>query len=148
MTDSNLPPQGPGGGQPRQPYSPPPASAAPAAPLSPAEDRQWASFAHFGGVLSLVPPLIIWLIFKDRGPLTNQEGKESLNFQITLAIAQVANFILGSILSVVTLGLWGFVQILIAWAIWIVGVVFAIIAGVRVSGGGTYRYPFALRLVK
>jgi hypothetical protein len=144
MTDSNLPPQGPAGGQPQQPYTP----AAPGAPLSPTEDKQWASFAHFGGILSFLPPLIIWLIFKDRGTLTNQEGKEALNFQLTLAIAQVANFVVGVILSFATLGLWAIVQSLIATAIWIVGVVFAIIAGVRVSGGGTYRYPFALRLVK
>ncbi|HEY8591134.1 MAG TPA: DUF4870 domain-containing protein, partial [Naasia sp.] len=84
MTDSNLPPQGPAAGQPQQPYSAP---AAPAAPLTPAEDKQWASFAHFGGVLGPLPPLIIWLVFKDRGQLTRQEGRESLNFQITLAIA-------------------------------------------------------------
>src|SRR3954467_4590403 len=118
MTDSNLPPQSPAGGPPQQPYS----AAAPGAPLSPTEDRQWASFAQFGGVLSFLPPLIIWLIFKDRGPLTNQEGKESLNFQLTLAIAQVANFILGVILSIVTLGLWSIVQVMIAWALWIVGI--------------------------
>src|SRR3954452_15702927 len=136
MTDSNLPPQSPAGGPPPQPYS----AAAPGSPLSPTEDRQWASFAHFGGVLTFLPPLIIWLIFKDRGPLTNQEGKESLNFQLTLVIAQVANFLLGVLLSFATAGLWGFVQLLIAWAIWIVGVVFAIIAGIRVNGGGTYRY--------
>ena len=144
MTDSNLPPQGTASGQPQQPYTP----AAPAAPLSPAEDKQWASFAHFGGVLSFVPPLIIWLIFKDRGSLTNQEGKESLNFQITIAIAHVANLILGSILTVVTFGLWGFAQVLISTALWVVGIVFAIIGGVKVNGGGTYRYPFALRLIK
>ncbi len=144
MTDSNLPPQGTASGQPQQPYTP----AAPGAPLSPAEDKQWASFAHFGGVLSFVPPLIIWLIFKDRGSLTNQEGKESLNFQITIAIAHVANLILGSILTVVTFGLWGFAQVLISTALWVVGIVLAIIGGIKVNGGGTYRYPFALRLIK
>ncbi|MCU1437102.1 MAG: hypothetical protein JWP66_189 [Naasia sp.] len=143
MTDSNLPPQGPAAGQPQQPYA-----AAPAAPLTPVEDKQWASFAHFGGILGFLPPLVIWLIFKDRGQLTRQEGREALNFQITLAIAHVANFVIGLILSAITLGFWFIIQTLITWAIVIVGIVFAIIAGVRVNAGGTYRYPFALRLVK
>ena len=60
-----------------------------AAPLSEAEDKQWASFAHLGGIIGILPSLIIWLIFKDRGAKTNVEGKEALNFQITVAIAAV-----------------------------------------------------------
>ena len=65
----------------------------PAAPLSPAEDIQWGSFAHLGGILGLLPALIIWLIFKDRGPFTNSEGKEALNFQITLLIVEIIGWV-------------------------------------------------------
>ncbi|TAL41234.1 MAG: DUF4870 domain-containing protein, partial [Salinibacterium sp.] len=61
----------------------PAAAPQPAAPLTPAEDKQWASFAHFGGILWLLPSLIIFLVFKDRGTLTRQEAKEALNWQIT-----------------------------------------------------------------
>ena len=64
---------------------PAPQPAAPAAPLSEAEDKQWASFAHFGNILSFIAPLIIWLIFKDRGTKTNVEGKEALNWGINVA---------------------------------------------------------------
>ncbi|TXK17165.1 DUF4870 domain-containing protein [Homoserinibacter sp. GY 40078] len=120
----------------------------PAAPLTEAEDKQWASFAHLGGILSFLPALIIWLIFKDRGPKTNVEGKEALNFQITLVIAQVANFILGLILSIVTFGLWGIIQTLIWLALWAVGIIFSIVAFTKVNAGGSYRYPFAIRLIK
>lgn len=125
----------------------------PAAPLTPAEDKQWASFSHFGGVAVLfwagwLPPLIIWLLFKDRGQLTNQEAKESLNFQITVTGALIINAILGSILSLVTFGIWYFIQLLIHAAIVIIAVVFSILAGVKVNGGGAYRYPFAIRLIK
>jgi hypothetical protein len=73
--------------------------AAPAAPLTPAEDKQWASFAHFGGVLLFVPSLIIFLVFKDRGRLARQESKEALNFQITYLIAWVALSIVVSFLG-------------------------------------------------
>ncbi len=143
MTDSNLPPQGPAAGQPQQPYTPGP----PAAPLSPAEDKQWASFAHFGGVLGFIPPLIIWLVFKDRGRLTNQEGKESLNFQITIVIAWVAYWVLNFIFLWIPIVGWilGFLLFL---AILAAQIAFPIIGGVKVNGGGTYRYPFALRLIK
>jgi len=55
--------------------TPPPAANTPAAPLSEAEDRQWASFAHLGGIIGILPALIIWLVFKDRGSFTNQESK-------------------------------------------------------------------------
>ena len=130
------------------PTPPPPAAPQPGAPLTAAEDRQWASFAHLGGILNFLPPLIIWLVFKDRGQLTNQEGKEALNFQLTILIGHVANSIISSILTIVTFGLWGLVQMLIVLALVVVSIVFAIIGFTRVNAGGTYRYPFAIRMIK
>jgi uncharacterized protein len=129
-----------------------PAQPAPAAPLNEAEDKQWASFAHFGGILGPLPALIIWLVFKDRGAKTRVEGKEALNWQITFFIGWVVLFILVSILTTALalsgafalLGIVGFLP----WLWWIVNVVFSILGGVKVNGGGSYRYPFALRLIK
>ncbi|WP_378145801.1 DUF4870 domain-containing protein [Cnuibacter sp. UC19_7] len=138
-------PQQPGYQQPQQPGYQQPYGAPTAAPLSPAEDKQWAFLAQLGGILGFIPPLIIWLIFKDRGPLTNQEGKESLNFQITVAIFAVGLYILGTILSVIVIG---FLFLILAWAVQIVGLIFAIIAGVKVNQGGTYRYFFNFRFIK
>src|SRR5438105_4208934 len=40
-----------------------------------------AIFTHFLG------PLLIWLIKKDSSPFVDDQGKESLNFQITMLIA-------------------------------------------------------------
>ena len=117
---------------------PAPQPAAPAAPLSEAEDKQWASFAHLGGIIGILPSLIIWLIFKDRGAFTNVEAKEALNFQITIVIA----YIIGTILSVILIG--G----LISLAAWVVSIIFSIMGFSKVNAGGSYRYPFALRLIK
>lgn len=133
MTDPN---QNYGAGQPA------------AAPLTPADDKQWASFAHFGGVLGFLPSLIIWLVFKDRGVRTNVEAKEALNFQITIAIAQVAVFILNAILTAVTFGFWGLIGWILPLAVWVISVIFSIQGGLKVNQGGSYRYPFALRLIK
>ena len=126
--DPNLPPTPPQ--QPAQPVA--------AAPLTPEQDIQWGSFAHLGGILGALPALIIWLVFKDRGSFTNTEGKEALNFQITILMG----YVIGWILSFILIG------VFLVWALWIVGVVFSIIAFMKAKDGVHYRYPFAVRLIK
>ncbi|GAB3617008.1 hypothetical protein GCM10027416_15650 [Okibacterium endophyticum] len=116
-------------------------------PLTPEQDKQWAMWGHLGGVLGFVPPLIIWLVFKDRGPFTNQEAKEALNFQITVAIFSIGLGILMTILTVITFGIAGLFFFLV-YVPWILGVIFAIIAGVKVNNGEPYRYFFAIRMIK
>jgi hypothetical protein len=129
QSDPNVPPTSP-----QQPAAP----AATSAALSPEQDVQWGSFAHLGGVLGVLPSLIIWLVFKDRGAFTNTEAKEALNFQITL----IFGYIISAILWIV------FIGYLLTWAVWIVGVVFSIIAFLQAKDGKHYRYPFAIRLIK
>ena len=116
-----------------------------AAPLSEAEDKQWAGFAHLGGIIGILPSLIIWLVFKDRGAKTNVEGKEALNFQITALIGYVACAILGGILAIVFIG---FIFYLVWAAIGIISLIWSIMGFTKVNAGGSYRYPFALRLIK
>jgi uncharacterized Tic20 family protein len=140
---------GPGGGQ---PYGQPAG-----APLSAQEDKQWAMFSHLfsviayvvtSGALGWAPALIIYLVFKDRGRFTRDQAKEALNFQITMVIAALALVILTVVLSVVTLGLFGFFApvLFIALAAWVI--VFSIIASVRSNRGEPYRYPATIRFVK
>ena len=119
-----------------------------AAPLSTAEDNQWASFAHLGGILGLLPSLIIWLVFKDRGSFVNQEGKEALNFQITATIGYFAVLIINSILTAVTFGIWAFIGWILPLAIWIVAIIFSIQGFQKAKDGIAYRYPFAIRFIK
>ncbi|BDI23075.1 DUF4870 domain-containing protein [Herbiconiux sp. L3-i23] len=157
MTDSSLPPSDPAGapgqpgqsGQPSQPYAPAPA---PAAPLSAADDKLWASLSHFGGVLGILPSLIIFLVLKDRGPLVRQESKEALNWQITFTIGMIALWIVVGILQAVLYftPVWFLSAIigLVPWVLYVANLVFSILGGVNVQQGGSYRYPFALRLVK
>ncbi|MBH0009140.1 DUF4870 domain-containing protein [Salinibacterium sp. UTAS2018] len=118
--------------------NPQPAAPQPAAQLTTAEDNQWASFAHLGGILGFLPALIIWLVFKDRGAFTNTEAKEALNFQITVAIA----YVISNILIAVVIG-----GILLP-IVFIVSVIFSIIGFTKAKDGTNYRYPFALRLIK
>ena len=123
-------------------------AAQPAAPLTEAEDKQWASFAHFGNIISFIAPLIIWLVFKDRGTKTNVEGKEALNWGINVAGAVIILNILGAIIGAFTFGIGALLFSLLAWAVIIVNLIFAIMGGVKVNGGGSYRYPLNIRWIK
>ena len=127
--------------------TPPPASAS-ASPLSEAEDRQWASFAHLGGILGPLPALIIYLVFKDRGSFTRVEAKEALNFQIAAIIGWVVLTIVSSILTAITFGIFGFLAPLLYLALWAVIVIFSIQGFMKAKEGVNYRYPVSLRLIK
>jgi Uncharacterized protein conserved in bacteria len=138
-------PQQPYAQQPQQPYAQP----APAGPLTAEQDKNWAMWSHIGGVIGPIPVLIIWLVFKDRGPRTNVEGKEALNWQITFTIGYVVLWILVSIISA---ALWFTFLPLILWLLpfawWVINVVFSIQGGMAVNNGGSYRYPWAIRFIK
>ncbi|WP_349902909.1 DUF4870 domain-containing protein [Parafrigoribacterium humi] len=129
--------------------TPQPAAPQPAAPLTAADDKLWASLAHFGGILWILPSLIIFLVFKDRGERTRVEGKEALNWQITFLIIWIAWLIISSILLIpfVIVGL-GWLLTLIGFLIYIANVVFSVLGGVKVQQGGSYRYPFSFRFIK
>jgi uncharacterized Tic20 family protein len=121
---------------------PAPAAPQPAAPLTEAEDKQWASFAHFGNIILLIPALIIYLVFKDRGPKVAVEGKEALNWTINVTGA----WIILAILSVIPFI--GLIFSIVLFALAIVNIIFAILGGVKVNGGGSYRYPVNIRWIK
>jgi len=129
---------------------PAPAAPQPAAPLTEAEDKQWASFAHFGNIILLVPALIIYLVFKDRGPKVAVEGKEALNWTINVTGIVVIGNILNLILGFIPVIGWiiALLLTLVIWAVIIVNIIFAIMGGVKVNGGGSYRYPINIRWIK
>ncbi|HKE93070.1 MAG TPA: DUF4870 domain-containing protein [Povalibacter sp.] len=117
------------------------------APVSPgAEERNWAVFCHLAALLgtmawgfgSILGPLIVWLIKKDSMPFVDDQGKESLNFQITVFLAGLVGLAL----------VWLFIGIPLLIALAIADLVFIIIAAIKASEGVAYRYPINLRLIK
>ncbi|GAB3285426.1 DUF4870 domain-containing protein [Sinomonas notoginsengisoli] len=111
------------------------------APLTASEDRQWATLAHFGGILGFVPSLLIYLVFKDRGPFTAQESKEALNFTLPPTVGAILLNFLGFVPFV------GSVFSVLATLIWLAITVYSVIAGIQVNRGQPYRYPYNLRLI-
>lgn len=127
-------------------YNPP--GAAPA-PLSQSDERLWSTLVHIGGIfIGFIAPLIGYLVLKDRSAFAREHTATALNFQVTLAIAHVANFVLGLILVVVTFGFWGIVQLLITLALLVINITFSIIAAVAANKGEPYTYPLAITFVK
>lgn len=109
------------------------------------EQRQWAMFAHLAALTgflipfgNLIGPLIIWQLKKHEMPFVDDQGKEALNFQITVTIAVIVAFLLMVVLI-------GFLLLPI---IGIAALVLTIIGGINANNGQTYRYPFALRLIR
>lgn len=109
------------------------------------EQRQWGLFTHLSALAGLIipfgnilGPLIFWQIKKNEWPFADDQGKEAVNFNITMAIAGIVCFLL----TFVLIGLLLLPILGIAW------IVFTIIAAIKANEGVYYRYPYILRLIK
>ena len=114
-------------------------------PAPSSEARQWAMFCHFAAFLgmifpfgNLLGPLIVWQLKKETDPFVDDQGKESLNFQITVTLAMLVCVLLMFVV----------IGIFLIWIVGIAALVLTIIAGIKANEGKVYRYPFSLRLVK
>jgi uncharacterized Tic20 family protein len=137
----------------------PPQQPLPVQPLTPQEERMWGMLCHLSALAMLIlptlgniiGPLIIWLIKKDASPFVNDQGKASLNFQISCTIYGAVAVVLGIPLSlalgflmpVFFLPMWG----VLAFAVMIFDVVEVIIASMAVNSGGTHKYPLTIRFI-
>lgn len=109
------------------------------------DERMWGMLCHLGalgGVVipfgNVIVPLVIWMVKKEDMPFVEEQGKESLNFQITVAIAMAVCFLLSFVL----------IGLLLMPIVGIGALVFVIIAGIKANEGESYRYPWAIRLLR
>lgn len=109
------------------------------------DDRNLGMLCHLIALIGfLIPlgnilgPLVIWLIKKDQSSFVDVEGKEALNFNITVALAGFVSFLLMTVVI-------GFVLIVMVAIFW---VVMAIVAASKASSGEHYRYPLTIRLIQ
>ena len=115
-------------------------------PTPDAQARQWAMLCHYAAFFwvlapligNVIGPLVVWQLKKDLHPFVDEQGKEALNFQITVAIASAICYLLMFVLI-------GFALL----ALVLIGaLVLTIIAGIKANEGVAYRYPFTWRLIK
>lgn len=110
-----------------------------AQPLSESESRTWAMLAHLSGlVIPVIGPLVIMLVFGPRSAFTRAQAVEALNFQIMWLVAWIISWVTVAIV----------IGIVLLPVVWVVGIVFFIIGGIKANAGEDYRYPFNVRLVK
>ena len=116
---------------PQPPYAP--------QPMSQSDERLWATLAHAGVILfGFIPPLIIWLVFRERSAFVNDQAKEALNWSILMAIASF----IGAITTI------AFIGFIILPVVGIAILVFGILAAIAANKGEQYRYPFNWRIIK
>ncbi len=101
--------------------------------------KNLAMLCHLLGLITnFLGPLILWLLKKEDDAFIDSNGKEALNFQLTIMFAMIA----AGILSFLCIGF------LLMPVIMALDIVFSIIACVKASNGEDYRYPLCIRLVK
>ncbi|KGX85112.1 DUF4870 domain-containing protein [Pontibacillus litoralis] len=87
---------------------------------------------------AIIGPLIIWILKKDDSEFIDYHGKEYFNFFLSYAIY-------GVISSILVIVLIGFVFLFI---IWIVGIIFTIMAAVKAYNGEKYKIPTVIHFIK
>ena len=130
-------------------YQPPtpPSYGAPAAPMTPDQERNWATLSHVvpliamvvsAGTLGFVGSLIIYLMYKDRGPFVRQHSANSLNIQIITGIVLIISIPL--------------MFVLVGFLTYGLALVFAfivhILAAVKANDGQWYTPPMTPSFVK
>jgi uncharacterized protein len=119
----------------------------PAPGTAPTEnDRTWGMLAHLSALTGVVVwllgciigPLVVWIVRRDQSAFVAEHAREALNFNITVVLAALVCMVLMMV----------FVGFILGTALFVVWLVFTLIAAIKASEGEHYRYPFSLRLVK
>jgi uncharacterized protein len=125
-----------------QPGAVPPALS-PQFPALTSNERLWSVLCHlsyfFGlALLSFIFPLTVYLVMRTDSPYTTHHAREALNFHLSLLLYIICCIPLCFI----------FVGFLLIGALVLTGIVCAIVAAVKASGGTYYQYPITIRFVR
>ena len=109
------------------------------------EERNWGMYCHlaaFAGFIipfgNIIGPLIIWLTKREDFPSIDRQGKEALNFQITMTIYFIVAFLLVFVL----------IGIVLVPALIVAQIIFITLAAMKAQDGGFYHYPFTIHFLK
>jgi uncharacterized Tic20 family protein len=102
-------------------------------------DKIWSILCHLSAIIGvgLILPLVVYLAMKGESEYVAANAKEALNFHLSLLI-----YCLCCIpLMIVLIGIPLLILIVLG------SLVLAIVAAIKASDGGCYRYPLTLRLI-
>jgi uncharacterized protein len=107
--------------------------------------RTWAMLLHLSVLLGymfpvagLLAPILIWQLKKGEMPELDAHGKMVINFMISMLIYSLVSFVL----------LFVFVGVLCYIALFIMGIAFPIIGGIKANNGELWKYPLVISIVK
>ncbi|MFZ5802080.1 MAG: DUF4870 domain-containing protein [Candidatus Omnitrophota bacterium] len=108
--------------------------------------RLWIMLCHLSALLGLVGiplghvlgPLIVWAFKKNEIPEVDAQGKEALNFQISMTLYGAGAFLLCFIV----------IGFLLLPLVILADLVLVVVAAVKADKGESYRYPATIRLIK
>ena len=116
-------------------------------PLSPTEERNLGMVAHLvpavllplsAGTLGFVGSLVIYLMYRDRGPFVRAHAANSLNVQIITAIL----LIVSSVLMIVLIGFLAYPLVIV------VATVIHVIGAVKANNGEWWTPPLTPTMVR
>ena len=109
------------------------------------DERMWGMLCHLSALSgliipfgNLIGPLVVYSLKKDEYTFVSDQGKESLNFQISILI-----YLMISGIAVLLL-----VGIFFLLFVPFIAIILTVLAGVRANDGEYYRYPFCIRFIK
>ncbi len=101
------------------------------------DSKNLALLCHLLGIFTVIlGPLVIWLLYKDKDEYVSNQGKESLNLQLTVLI------ICGGLSILNVIGIPIIVIVILA------NTIFRILATIATSKGEDYKYPFSFKILK
>ena len=106
----------------------------------------WGTLCHLSALLGFIGvpfghvlgPLVVWLLKKDEYPFADDQGREALNFQLSVLVYTLASLLL--VCLCVGIALLVFLQLF--------DLVMIVVAAVKASNGERFRYPLTLRFLK
>jgi hypothetical protein len=116
------------------------------------EVRRWASFCHLGAIPGffllgfgvVLVPLVIWLMKRDEHFYIYEQGRESINFQLSMLIYAVVAKTAIMALKIIWVGH------LIGWIPWVIvtsQLLLCIVGAIRAWDGEKFRYPFTIPFI-
>lgn len=125
----------------------------------PQDARTWAMLSHLSALIGLfgnglgfiLGPLIIWLVKRGDHPFVDEQGKEAVNFQLTVFVLLIVWTLVLVALALLSPDEVSVVAVLLAGlglaVIGIGDIVLTIVAAVRANAGRHYRYPIVFRFI-
>ena len=87
---------------------------------------------------SIIVPVILWQVWREKDPYLDEMGREAVNFQLTMLLYYLICFVLFFVL----------IGMVLIFAAMIFHLTFIVIGALQTSRGNHYRYPMIVRFIK